>query len=342
MKGAQCKSVLDTKGIVKITRYVSENMEEAIVDSFISQYKGGKTCFLTNTNEEALKILGVLNKKGKRARLIQSIDGFRLSNLLEVRFFLNIIDKNLQSPVISNELWDSAKRALYYKFKNSSCYGNIKNMIMDFEKIYSIKYRTDLEEFVRESNYEDFYDDSDKEVIYVSTIHKSKGREFDNVYMMLKNEQLPNDEARRKIYVGMTRAKNELYIHTNTNIFDDYKNDKIEFVKDKNYYKEPLEIMLQTTHKDVVLDYFKGKKEIISSLRSGMPLKIDDIFLSATLNGRDVRIAKFSKSFIEKLEMLKNNGYKLTKASIQFIVYWKNEQDEEDTPIILSNLFFVK
>ena len=342
MKVAQCKSVSNNKGLVKITCYISENMEEAIVDAFISRYRGGTTCFLTNTNEEALKILGVLNRKGKRAKLIQSIDGFRLSNLLEIRSFLNFIYKNLQSPVVSEELWNNAKRFLYYNFKDSSCLSNIKNMIMDFEKIYLIKYRTDLEEFIRESNYEDFYNDSDKEVIYVSTIHKAKGREFDNVYMMLKNVQLTNDESRRKIYVGMTRAKNELHIHTNTKIFEYCVNENFEFIHNENKYNEPLEIMVQTTHKDVVLDFFKNKKEIISSLRSGMPLKINDIFLSVELNGRDVNIAKFSKSFIEKYEILKNNGYKPIRANIQFIVYWKSEEDDEETPIILSNLFFIK
>lgn len=342
MKEESCEAVSKNKGIVKINRHVSENMEDAVVNDFIINYKDGKTCFLTNTNEEALKILGILNKKGKRAKLIQSLDGFRLYNLLEIRFFLNIIDKNLKSPVISDDLWESAKKSLYYKFKDSSCFENIKNMIKDFEKIYQTKYRTDLEEFIRESNYEDFYDVNEKEIIYVSTIHKSKGREFDNIYMMLKNEQLLNDEARRKIYVGMTRAKNELHIHTNTNIFDNYKNYGVEYFIDNNKYNEPSEIMLQTTHKDVVLDFFKNKKEIVSSLHSGEKLKIDDIFLSAVIKGRDVRIAKFSKSFVEKLEMLKSKGYNLAKADIQFVVFWKNEDVVEEVPVILANLTFTK
>ena len=342
MKNIPCESVSGNKGLVRIVRYASENMEESIVNDFIKNNKEGRTCFLTNTNEEALKILGVLNKKGKRAKLIQSLDGFKLYNLLEIRCFVNFIDKNLHSPVISDDVWNFAKRLLYNRFKDSSCFENIKNMINDFEKIYPTKYRTDLEEFIKESNYEDFYENEENEIIYVSTIHKSKGREFDNVYIMLKNEQLLNDESCRKIYVGMTRAKNELHIHTNVDIFDSYKNGDVEFVVDDNKYTEPLEIMLQTTHKDVVLDYFKYKKEIILSLKSGTPLKIDDIFLSVEIKGRDVRVAKFSKAFVEKLELLENKGYRLANSQIQFIVYWKSEDDEEETPIILSNLLFAK
>ena len=68
-------------------------------------------------------------------------------------------------------------------------------------------------------------------------------------------------------------------------------------VADSNDYSEPSEIVLQTTHRDVVLDYFKNKKELIFDLRSGVSLKIDDVYLSAELHGRDVRVAKFLKSF---------------------------------------------
>ncbi len=67
--------------------------------------------------------------------------------------------------------------------------------------------------------FEDFYDDNGQETIYVSTIHKSKGREFDSVYMMLKNAYANTDEERRKLYVGMTRAKSKLHIHTNKDFF---------------------------------------------------------------------------------------------------------------------------
>ena len=117
---------------------------------------------------------------------------------------------------------------------------------------------------MNESKFEDFYDEQDQEVIYVSTIHKSKGREFDNVYMMLKNSAGKTDAERRALYVGMTRAKSNLYIHTNTTLFDKYRIDGVEHVTDGAEYGEPTEIMLQTTHKDVVLDFFKNKKEIIS------------------------------------------------------------------------------
>ena len=131
-------------------------------------------------------------------------------------------------------------------------------------------------------------------------------------------------------------------LYTNTTLFDKYRIDGVEHVVDGAEYNEPSEIMLQTTHKDVVLDFFKNKKEIIFNLRSGTKLKLDDVYLVAELNGRDVRVAKLSKAFAETLEKLKDKGYSPKSAEVRFVVAWKGEEDTEETPIILADMHFVK
>ena len=340
MKSAPIEAVTDEVGDVKITHHTCANMEEAVVNELLATYKNGKACVLTNTNDEALRILGLLLKHGKRAKLIQSLDGFRLYNLLEIRVFLKAIDRNLHSPVISDEIWKNAKKELFSNYHNSTCIDNVRRLILDFEATHSVKYRSDFEEFLNESKFEDFYDEQEQEVVYVSTIHKSKGREFDNVYMMLKNSAGKTDAERRALYVGMTRAKSNLYIHTNTTLFDKYRVNGVEHMVDGVEYGEPAEIMLQTTHKDVVLDFFKNKKEIIFNLRSGTKLKLDDVYLVAELNGRDVRVAKLSKAFVETLEKLKDKGYSPKSAEVRFVVAWKGEEDTEETPIILADICF--
>ena len=342
MKSASIEAVTDESGDVRITHHNCANMEEAVVNELFATYKTGKACVLTNTNDEALRILGLLLKHGKRAKLIQSLDGFRLYNLLEIRVFLKAIDRNLHSPVISDEIWKAAKKELFSGYHNSACIDNVRRLILDFEATHSVKYRSDFEEFLNESKFEDFYDEQDQEVIYVSTIHKSKGREFDNVYMMLKNSAGKTDAERRALYVGMTRAKSNLYIHTNTTLFDKYRIDGVEHVVDGAEYGEPSEIMLQTTHKDVVLDFFKNKKEIIFNLRSGTKLKLDDVYLVAELNGRDVRVAKLSKAFVETLEKLTDKGYSPKSAEVRFVVAWKGEEDTEEAPIVLADIGFEK
>ena len=341
MKDENAYAVRESEGIVQITNHVSENLEEPIVNQIIERQHQGSVCVLTAKNDEALRVLGLLNKRNIPAKLIQSTDGFQMYNLAEVRFFLKQIDKELQSPVISDLIWNNAKERLEYFYGKTSCFEICYKMILEFEKINKTKYRTDLEEFIRESKYEDFYVE-EKETVLVSTIHKSKGREFDVVYMLLNNVACFNDEEKRKIYVGLTRAKNELYIHCNNSIFNKINIKEVDVVKDERSYGEPDEIMLQLSYRDVVLDYFKEKKDYIVKLRSGDVLQVEDEYLSAVVDERIIRVVKYSKAFKERLEGLKAKGYHPSVASIRFVLAWKGKEDENETAIILPDLCFEK
>ena len=325
--------VKDFDGVVKITKHNS-NLEQPIVNGILERKHKGSVCVLTTTNDEALRILGLLNRNNVPAKLIQSTDGFQMYNLAEVRYFLKQIDCELKTPVISDALWKLAKERLERFYGKSSCYEICLKMILDFEKINKTKYRTDLEEFIKESKYEDFYTE-EKETVLVSTIHKSKGREFDTVYMLLNDVSCVNDEEKRKIYVGLTRAKEELYIHCNNNLFE---NISADIVYDEKVYDEPSEILLQLSYRDVVLDFFKDKKDTIIKLRSGDILQLEVEHLCAVIDGKLVKVIKYSKAFKEKLDFLKAKGYEPTTATIRFILAWKGKDDENETAIILPDL----
>jgi len=343
MKQMPVAAVKSELGTVSITHHASDYLEEPVVKQLCETYSVGKACVLTNTNEEALRVLGLLNRNGIRAKLIQSMDGFRLYNLAEIRFFLKAIDRRLgTSPIISQDIWNQAKKELQQTYSDSGCLENINNMISEFESVNTYrKYRTDLEEFIKESKYEDFYSD-DRQTVFVSTIHKSKGREFDSVYMLLSNISLKDDAARRQLYVGMTRAKENLYIHCNVGIFNRIQIDGVEQLSDGTRYTAPEEIMLQLTHKDVVLDYFKGKKEIIFKLRSAQKLSLNNEFITAEIDGRTVRVARLSKACLENMEMLKLKNYHPISAQVRFIVAWKGEEDTDETAVLLADLLFSK
>lgn len=341
MKSSPIQAVQNESGTVEITYHISERIEEAVANYVAKTYQSGKACVLTSTNYEALQMQGILTQKGIRAKLIQSNDGFKLYNLAEVRFFLKSIDTKLKSPVIDDTLWAAAKKRLAEVYADSACLPNCLNMLSEFESVNRVKFRTDLDEFIKESNYEDFYS-NECEAVYVSTIHKSKGREFDTVYLLLKNVYANNDEEKRKLYVALTRAKNSLYIHCNTDVFKKYFIGGIINREDTRDYDDPLEISLQLSHKDVVLNYFKDKKETILKLRSSCKLGISDSYLSAEVNGRTVRVVKFSKAFSEKLEHLANKGYEPVSANIAYIVAWQGEEDADESAIILPVVRFKK
>ena len=66
----------------------------------------------------------MLLKNGKRAKLIQSLDGFRLMNLVEIRVFLNAIKKDLHTPVIPDDIWEKAKNELNKRYYLSSAFNS--------------------------------------------------------------------------------------------------------------------------------------------------------------------------------------------------------------------------
>ena len=325
-------------GRVQITQYQSENMEIPLVKQVLATYHGEQACVLTNTNEEAARIAGLLIHRGVNARLIQSAEGFRFINLAEVRYFLKCIDKGLESPVIDEERWKEAKEKTLRQYQTSACLDYIKAFFEAFERTNRSKYRSDLADFVFESNLEDFCGDGQHTVL-VSTIHKSKGREFDTVYMLLNGDQANTEEKVRKLYVGMTRAKQNLYIHCNTDLFSTMKMDFVDYQYDSNPYMMPSEITLQLTHRDVYLDFFKGKKMQILQLRSGMPLYYDNGHLRIS-SGETM--ACLSTQMCQELADWATKGYLVKSAKILFIVAWKGKDETEDAAVLLPELVLQK
>jgi ATP-dependent DNA helicase RecQ len=328
-------------GRVRLVKYNTQNLESPIVED-ISQFKPkGSTCILTNTNNEALRVLGLLNQKNIPARLIQSLDGFKLIDLQEIRYIIQCIEKSKSIVQISDDCWTKIKMSLTNKFARSQCLQNVLKMLEEFENTNSKnKYISDIKAFFGEAKFEDFYENGcDK--ITVSTIHKSKGSEYDNVFMLMNNVHLNKDADKRKIYVGITRAKNLLSIYYNNNLFDQFKKYTwIENSYDNLSYDEPEQIILQLSHKDVFLGYFDNDfvQNIIQKRRSGDPLYVKGQYL---FDDEDYRIAKFSKACSARINNLMSQGYSIDYVNIRFIVYWKN-QEEKELLIILPDIHFKK
>ncbi|MFZ4438221.1 MAG: RecQ family ATP-dependent DNA helicase [Syntrophales bacterium] len=326
-------------GKIKLVRYQNGNLISPLVNDILSTGLSGTTCVLTKTNEEALQITGLLLKNGMLAKLIQSTDGFKLQNVLEVRFFLNQLNFGDDVFVISDEIWASAKRELLNKFRQSSKLEVCKNIIKDFEATNpKKKYKSDLEVFLRESKLEDFFNENG-ETIFVSTIHKAKGREFDNVFIMLESFNIATDEAKRQLYVAMTRAKQSLTIHLNGNYLDNIVAENIERVEDREKHMPPNDLVMHLTYKDVWLDYFIGSQYTISQLTSGDVLTINS---DKCTNSKGQSSLKFSKQFLNIIESRKKEGYLLKEVKVNFIVYWKKEDTEQEVKIILPELYFEK
>ena len=191
----------------------------------------------------------------------------------------------------------------------------MKHFFSDFEATHKTYYRSDLHEYIFESNIEDFIATDDKSV-FVSTIHKAKGREFDTVYLMSSVPDGRQVEDMRAYYVGLTRAKRNLYL---------VPNPPVEYTS----------ISIALNMHDVWLDFFKGRKETVLCLRSGDQLQYKDGFL---LNGQGLCVATLSNDGKAKLKLWTNKGYEVTNAKVSYTLAWRPKDSETDYAVCLANL----
>lgn len=336
MKQTPILSMCKDEGTVVVTHHASHIMFQRVVSDLLRQRNSGTISVLTHTNEEAVILVALLRKHGLRSKLIQSMDGFRFWNMAEVRLFLKYIERDTHTPIVTDEVWNEAKRKTFQAYATSSSLPYLKRCIELFEKINKAKYLTDFKELVFESTTEDFCDTSDADVV-VSTIHKSKGCEFDDVYMLVSQPQHVTDSEMRRYYVGMTRARKRLFIYTNSTLFDRLPADIHQV--DQTPYVFPDEVMLQLSHKDVNLGFFKSRKKEILSLRSGKKLCFANNLLYVPNNQQPV--AQLSQKMQAELAQWALKGYLVSSATIRFVVAWKPKdapKDEKEYAVLLLDL----
>lgn len=340
MKSTPIVSMRNEVGRVDVIRHASRYMYQPLVAGLIAHKGSGTSCVLTQTNEEAVILVALLRKHGVQSKLVQSMEGFRFTNLAEVKFLLKCIDREAATPLISDEIWEEAKRATFERYDGSLCLPFVRRCVELFEQTYRAKYRTDLWDFVFESSVEDFCDVTNAEVV-VSTIHKAKGREFDDVYMLVADSPYKDERLFRQLYVGMTRAKNRLFVHTNGDLFTRIQADQV--IVDNKQYPMPEEVVLQLSHKDVFLDFFKPIKKEVLALRSGDALILEDFYFLVPTTHKYV--AKLSTNMQATMASWKEKGYSVRSASVRFVVAWKPKdapKEEPETAVLLIDVMLVQ
>jgi ATP-dependent DNA helicase RecQ len=240
--------------------------------------------------------------------------------------------------VITDEIWRQAKNNLNKKYKNSNNLPSALKLIEDFEETNNrIKYKSDFRQFVHESKLEDFIS-AQEGLILVSTLHQTKGRELDNVFLTLSRFYDLDNEKKREIFVSITRAKQNLHILYNGSYFDKINVDNIERTADNDNYPEPDQISLQLSHNDVALGFFVFRQREINTLVSSRELSICETGCSLG----NTQVLKFSSKFCEQIKKLIANGYFPTKAVVRHIVFWQDKDTKEKIKIILPDVEFSK
>ena len=325
-KTTPIRSVSSDNGWVSIHYHRSQYMYMPLVDDILKHRNAaGTTCVLTQTNEEALTMVAYLRRRGVNCKLVQTMDDFRFSSLIEVRWLLNYIESRASTPLISEELWCEAKNKVMAQFARSSSLPYLKRCIETFETTNGkVKYFSDLWEFVYESSVEDFCDVSGSDVV-VSTIHKAKGKEFDDVYLFIATDRTIDSAKQRKYYVGMTRAKQRLFIYTNTSFFDNLPRD--EYYINQIQYPMPAEVVLQLSYRDVFLSFFATCQDQILGIAAGDKLTYANSGFYDVNGNR--KVAVLSSAMREELQKWQGRGYVVTGAVVRFVVRWRPKDAEK-------------
>ncbi len=327
--------VQQTSGQVTITQHTGNKLIVPVVNAILAASLRGTTAVLTRKNDEAVLVNGLLNKNKIPARLIQSLDGFPLTALYEIRYFSDLVFVDADSPTISNELWQEALRKLQLHARESRHLDLVLKLIRDFEAVNTQrKYKSDWQSFLRESGLEDFVN-GDSETVIVSTVHKAKGKEFDNVFVLLSGLDASKEEEKRAFYVAITRARSNLQVHYTGSFLKPIADAHVLYQTDHVVYDDPKLISASLSHRDVVLGFFADKQYLLNNLLSGASF---GFYEGGLCNARNQRLVMFSKAFKVKLEEYRQKGYKPVAARAGFVVYWMDKNTGKESKVILPEI----
>lgn len=201
---------------------------------------------LCRNNAPLMQVYVDFIKQGKKCFIRGKDIGLNLKNMVK-RTGINVLNKNIQNDGVFARLYDllfdminetvCKYNITYHDAVESAIISNRLDMIKTLE-ILSDGINT-ADELIEKIN--DIFSDKKKGGISLSTIHKAKGLEADNVYIVCR-ELMPSSRAKKDweikqeynlMYVAYTRAKNILgFVDSGAfSTFNVSTNDTIKFLK---------------------------------------------------------------------------------------------------------------
>ncbi len=334
---------------ITITNYTGKYLAKPLVEHLHQLDLTGTKAVLTQTNHEALLISSLLTELGYKTRLLAGFEGFTLSVLAEIRFFSDRLKESTnESGIIFENDWLAAIDTFTHNYKSNKHFETCIAVINSFDKTYpDKKLMVDWWEYCREIKMEDAIHANPKSIV-VSTMHKSKGKEFDHVFMLVDRYEYPTDETKRLLYVASTRAKESLHIHTNTNFYQNFELDELSQYQFTGQLHQPNYYEIILSHKEINLGSQKYPRAvtIIQQLKTGETLikdvmRFKDNEASGLAKIGEGNMLLFSKDFVEKkLTSFNKSGFKLSSAQVEYLVYWYDAKEGKEYLVVLPRLRF--
>jgi len=318
-KAKDLYSVSSKDGRVSIYNYT--NIEGSLAKAVVELVKHGNVlnnvAILTHTNEEVMQIYSLLQENGIGAKYIIDREGFELKNLIELFEFNEILQSYLMSENSFKEShFEDTLRIVEQRYKKSSRLQLLYKIVDRFMSENDEYYLSYWLSYIDEIKFEDFENYSR---VVVSTMHKSKGMEFDNVFVLV-HENPKLDKEKRLYYVAMTRAKYNLHILRKGNDILD-KKDYVKYYLDTKIYEDKDNIFIRIMSlKDIYLgfdsqnDFFAGDKVYLGAKGN---------YAHIIYNNKS--IGSLSKNFKQELDEKLRKGFQIESIVIDSVVMWYNQ-----------------
>lgn len=316
---------IQSEGNITITKHLPQGSMLSYIKKLVEADESGNIAVLLRNNDDVLTMYSMLVSDNINAKYISNKSEFSLGDLDELRSFY--------------DYWAEYKDIEQAKTKLDTHFDGSKNLklahhiIEKFEDEHSEDIKTAqnhyilmFKEYLNEISFDEF--EPTKADVIVSTMHKSKGKEFESVYVGIEPNFIKNDYDTRLLYVAMTRAKTKLHINVKDSVLDGYKGMVNSFVQNTHQNEEPNKILFMMGLKDTFLSN-KAAQEGISKTKpkAGEYIKISND--AVRLYKNKTMVAMTSNAFREKISEQEKKGYKLLEeCQIEYVVRWKNKNED--------------
>ena len=311
-------------GIVTVYSCKSKNIIAPTIKLVQQEDSYEDIAVLAYTNDEVMQIYSQLQDLNIPVRYIIDREKFSLKNIVEIVEFDKAVNRYLSMEIrYQEDDFYKAYEEIKNQFKGSKNIKLLKQVIDRFLFEHETYYASQWLAYLDELKLEDF--DEYGKCVTVSTIHKSKGLEFNKVFLII-NKTPKTDEEKRLYYVGMTRAKQELTILREGNNKFNHKAFANYIYDDKTYnLNESIKTFVMGLS-DVHLGYDYQCYHDNLFLIAGEKIEMKkDRFDNLSLFYQNKKVGQFSKSFIKKLNYEKEEY----RANIDYVVYWYDKEKQK-------------